>query len=335
MGSEHMEIIASFNDRCYECRECVYTHLVVDSGAIDTIIDLGYFLSYSFAIACVALPLVYSGFRHIPRVRTTARFLGALSLAGITVSLQVVLDALRITDDLPQPWPDALTVIFNSVIVVALTAVSFSWSSLIRAILPRRSRLDPIRRPTEWVVIVLTVANIVFQLLTEVSGEPWSITAAGIGVSAQLTVIAFVFALDLIRLYRPFPNRRRELLPVRIVPVLFLAFGLSILYLQAPWDRLAAPVFLILSSSVGLWTVLSQVRIARDPEATREALFDEAGLSPRERQIAVMLAEGRSYKEIGAALFVSLSTVQTHVTRIYAKLEVGSKTELSNRLGSR
>jgi len=60
----------------------------------------------------------------------------------------------------------------------------------------------------------------------------------------------------------------------------------------------------------------------------------EAGLSVREREVARLLAAGVSYKDIGERLFVSVSTVQTHVTRVYAKLGVSSKVELANALRS-
>jgi DNA-binding CsgD family transcriptional regulator len=72
-----------------------------------------------------------------------------------------------------------------------------------------------------------------------------------------------------------------------------------------------------------------------DTDQIRQALFDESGLTTREREIALMLAEGLSYKEISASLFVSLSTIQTHVARIYGKMGVNSKTELSRRIGGR
>ena len=69
-----------------------------------------------------------------------------------------------------------------------------------------------------------------------------------------------------------------------------------------------------------------------DQETAGEAMLTDAGLTPREREIAHLLARGLSYKEISGQLFVSLSTVQTHVGRIYGKLGVNNKTELSRRL---
>jgi DNA-binding CsgD family transcriptional regulator len=39
-----------------------------------------------------------------------------------------------------------------------------------------------------------------------------------------------------------------------------------------------------------------------------------------------LVAEGHSDREIAAALFVGPATVRTHLTSVFAKLEVGSRT---------
>ena len=54
-----------------------------------------------------------------------------------------------------------------------------------------------------------------------------------------------------------------------------------------------------------------------------------ATLSPREREIARALARGMSNAEICAALFISLATVKTHVSRVIAKLGVESRTQVA------
>jgi DNA-binding NarL/FixJ family response regulator len=51
-------------------------------------------------------------------------------------------------------------------------------------------------------------------------------------------------------------------------------------------------------------------------------------LGPRERQIAALLAEGKSYKEIATALGMGLSSVCTRVKTVYLKLGVHSKLDL-------
>jgi non-specific serine/threonine protein kinase len=54
---------------------------------------------------------------------------------------------------------------------------------------------------------------------------------------------------------------------------------------------------------------------------------DDAGLSPRERDVLRLLAAGKSNPEIAEALFIGRGTVKTHVVKILAKLEARSRTE--------
>ncbi len=60
----------------------------------------------------------------------------------------------------------------------------------------------------------------------------------------------------------------------------------------------------------------------------------KGGLTPTERQIAELVAEGRSNKEVAAALFVSVKTVEANLSRTYAKLGIHSRTGLARHLAS-
>ena len=52
-------------------------------------------------------------------------------------------------------------------------------------------------------------------------------------------------------------------------------------------------------------------------------------LTPREREIVVLVAGGLTNKEIGATLFVSEHTVKNHVSNIYRKLGMDERTQLA------
>ena len=54
---------------------------------------------------------------------------------------------------------------------------------------------------------------------------------------------------------------------------------------------------------------------------------DEYGLSPREHEVLIIVAEGRTDRDIAARLFISERTVHVHVRRILSKLGVSSRTE--------
>ncbi len=54
------------------------------------------------------------------------------------------------------------------------------------------------------------------------------------------------------------------------------------------------------------------------------------GLTPREREVAALIAQGKSNPQIAAALVVSERTVTTHVTHILSKLGFSSRTQIAS-----
>ena len=84
------------------------------------------------------------------------------------------------------------------------------------------------------------------------------------------------------------------------------------------FERLPAP----------LWSDRARVELARISGRTGA----RGDLTPQERRIAELVAAGGSNAEVGAALFVTVNTVEGALTRAYRKLGIRSRTELANRL---
>ncbi|WP_088340288.1 response regulator transcription factor [Robiginitalea sediminis] len=55
---------------------------------------------------------------------------------------------------------------------------------------------------------------------------------------------------------------------------------------------------------------------------------EQLGLSNRELEVLTAVCQGMSNREIGEALFISESTVKTHVSNLLAKLDVKRRTQL-------
>ena len=55
-------------------------------------------------------------------------------------------------------------------------------------------------------------------------------------------------------------------------------------------------------------------------------------LTPRERQIAALAAEGHTDPAIAGRLHISTRTVQTHLAHVYAKLGINRRADLASHL---
>ncbi len=77
--------------------------------------------------------------------------------------------------------------------------------------------------------------------------------------------------------------------------------------------------------------VLAEPNREHGAKALPQTMKDKfGGLTPREREIAVLIAQGKSNPEIAAALVVSERTVTTHVSNILSKLEFTSRTQIAS-----
>ncbi len=74
-------------------------------------------------------------------------------------------------------------------------------------------------------------------------------------------------------------------------------------------------------------SVLNDVRTEKRAEPNPEAA-KIATLTPREREVITLVAEGLKNKQIGERLFISETTVTHHLSSIYSKLGVSDRLEL-------
>jgi DNA-binding CsgD family transcriptional regulator len=73
----------------------------------------------------------------------------------------------------------------------------------------------------------------------------------------------------------------------------------------------------------------SGARLIREPASGVEAL------TPSEVRVAELVAEGLTNREVAQALFVSEKTVETHLGRVYRKLDIKSRHALPGALAER
>jgi predicted ATPase/DNA-binding CsgD family transcriptional regulator len=63
--------------------------------------------------------------------------------------------------------------------------------------------------------------------------------------------------------------------------------------------------------------------------------FGWASLTPVERDVVRLVAEGHANTEIGQRLFISVNTVKKHLSRVYAKVDVDGRAELAAQVARR
>jgi two-component system, NarL family, response regulator LiaR len=87
----------------------------------------------------------------------------------------------------------------------------------------------------------------------------------------------------------------------------------------------------IMFTAIGIWAglKLTRPRVVEmsGPFEQSEVNLKRTGISKREFEVLELLAAGLSNQEIADKLFVSNSTVKTHVSNVLAKLDANRRTE--------
>ncbi len=93
-------------------------------------------------------------------------------------------------------------------------------------------------------------------------------------------------------------------------------------------EKLEASQEIFADLGAPLWLARAEKELSRArprPRSDRE-------LTSAERRVAALVASGRTNREVSAQLFTTVGTVEVHLTRIYRKLGLRSRTELARRV---
>jgi DNA-binding CsgD family transcriptional regulator len=96
---------------------------------------------------------------------------------------------------------------------------------------------------------------------------------------------------------------------------------------------IGAALAIFLAADAKPWAEQTERALARtEGTSAQGAPPPDLGLTPTELRIAALVRDGASNREIASRLYLSVKTVEATLTRVYRKLGVRSRTQLSSRL---
>lgn len=118
-----------------------------------------------------------------------------------------------------------------------------------------------------------------------------------------------------------------EAIGIALLIAILVLFGLYRGSRRALWRSLHQEAVLARREQAARLLQRLVTHATRAPQPTASDPLD--GLSPREAEIARLVADGLTNAEIAARLFLSLPTIKTHLARIFDKLGVTSRVQLA------
>jgi NarL family two-component system response regulator LiaR len=94
-------------------------------------------------------------------------------------------------------------------------------------------------------------------------------------------------------------------------------------------------IIAVLFAAIGVWAgrklTRTKVVVSYPDFSIDENQLERLGISKREYEVLGLMSEGLSNREIAEKLFVSLSTVKTHSSNLFAKLDARRRTQAVQR----
>jgi pentatricopeptide repeat protein len=161
--------------------------------------------------------------------------------------------------------------------------------------------------------------------------RPWAIATAG-RCRALLTAAQGDLAAARSALEHALVDHRRVPQPFELARTLLVKGEVERRAKQkrAARSTLEQALDLFLTLGAPLWAQRAQDDLAR----VGGAVLPSGELTPTEQRIAQLVGEGKKNREVAEALFISVKTVEANLSRIFHKLGVRSRTELSRRIAA-
>lgn len=131
-------------------------------------------------------------------------------------------------------------------------------------------------------------------------------------------------------------NRRKAIMTIGLMYFLILVLY-AVLFLRVIQPTFN--IFLVLHFSYNIPPLLclgmylkkhhSEVILPRIKAGDFDSFFQDHNLTPREREVVMLLLKGKRTKDIGKELFISYHTVKNHIHNIFQKLNVQNRLQIA------
>ena len=304
-----------------------------------------YLLVYSSSLVSSAAVAVFRKRLNASADKPLKQLIMSVAVCSTLLSAQVFLNAIDLLNRLNKPNASRVTIVINILVIGSIALIVYSGVALTHA-LRSSSYSRIILRTTAALTAILLLCSAILQILTLFAYSQSAAEMLGILLISGMALSSAGLIYSAVRLVIPFslPDDPNSLHQVRILlfclfilPALFILSGNTIGTILAPigFTGLNILCIRILHSRLNIQNSSAGLPAEKNAGPNPAGACRELGLSKRESDVALLLSQGRSYKEIAAELFISMSTTQTHVGRIYSKLRINNKTELSNMLNYR
>lgn len=137
-------------------------------------------------------------------------------------------------------------------------------------------------------------------------------------------------------------NKNLLLYSISLGALLFLLKWIELRYIIFSHSfEIYAGLIAVIFTALGIWLALKLsapktriVEVEKEIYIVKEAAFipdtaliAQLEITKREMEILNLMAQGNSNEEIAAAIFVSVSTVKTHIQNLFFKLDVKRRTQ--------
>lgn len=274
------------------------------------------FLIIAYTLLTITLFLEIVCYKRNLETRETIAF---------TVSLLILIVSLTVSPLIESSPFDRAT---NTFTLLAMTFVGLTTP--LNVLAERQHSIRPIWKSVLMCLSILLALMTVIGHFTNTLDYLQYAVVAFLGSSVVLSMI-------LVRTTRP---QKRLIQRERIERLFAIAFVVLVplsLFTNYAFEEaynplhigFTLPLIFILLSGSKLLDDLQRLGILNPTLEPKDQHFENYSLSEREKEIAILLTKGRTYKQISDELFISMPTVKTHVSNIYKKCGTNSRSKLT------